>query len=70
MQIEPNGLLARQPAHAAGSRAIPFFRGNVMQGNGIDGLAVVTDRAYFVNPTTNYQYIGPGRRRSSSTTAT
>ncbi len=37
----------------------PFFRGNVMQGNGIDGLSVITNRVYFLNATTNYNYVGP-----------
>ena len=53
MQIEPNGLLAGDPLHPLVS-GHPFFRGNVMQGNGIDGLAVVTSRSYlFEHPTSN-----------------
>ena len=48
MQIEPNGLLAGNPLTPLAS-GHPFFRGNVMQGNGIDGLAVVTNRVYFDN---------------------
>jgi hypothetical protein len=48
MQIEPDGLLAGDPLRPLMSRH-PFFRGNVMQGNGIDGLAVVTLRTYFFN---------------------
>ena len=53
MQIEPNGLLAGDPLHPLVS-GHPFFRGNVMQGNGIDGLAVVTSRVYlFERPTSN-----------------
>ncbi len=43
MQIEPNGLLAGDPLTPLDS-GHPFFRGNVMQGNGIDGLSV-RDRA-------------------------
>ena len=58
MQIEPNGLLAGDPLHPLVS-GHPFFRGNVMQGNGIDGLAVVTDRIYFLDPNNNCNYIGP-----------
>jgi len=57
MQIEPDGLLAADPLRPLES-GHPFFRGNVMQGNGIDGLGIVTDRAYFF--TNNYAtYIGP-----------
>ena len=48
MQIEPNGLLAGDPLTPLVS-GHPFFRGNVMQGNGIDGLAVVTNRVYLVD---------------------
>ena len=44
MQIEPNGLLAGDPLHPLAS-GHPFFRGNVMQGNGIDGLACRHDLA-------------------------
>ena len=58
MQIEPNGLLAGDPLTPLAS-GHPFFRGNVMQGNGIDGLAVVTDRTYLVDPNNNCNYIGP-----------
>ena len=58
MQIEPNGLLAGDPLHPLVS-GHPFLRGNILQDNGIDGLAVVTSRVYFLNPTNNYQYIGP-----------
>ena len=58
MQIEPNGLLAGDPLRPLLS-GHPFFRGNVMTGNGIDGLSVVTARVYYVNPATNYSYIGP-----------
>src|SRR5262249_53889155 len=46
MQIEPNGLKAGDPLHPLVS-GHPFFRNNVMQGNGIDGLGVVTSRSYF-----------------------
>ena len=59
MQIEPDGLLAGDPLTPLES-GHPFFRGNVMQGNGIDGLAVVTDRR--LRTTTrppNWNYIGP-----------
>ena len=48
MQIDPNGLLAGDPMHPLVS-GHPFFRGNVMQGNGIDGLAVVTSRLYITS---------------------
>ena len=58
MQIEPNGLLAGDPLHPLVS-GHPFFRGNVMQGNGIDGLAVVTSRSYLFDPNHNCNYIGP-----------
>ncbi len=58
MQIEPNGLLAGNPLTPLVS-GHPFFRGNVMQGNGIDGLAVVTDRVYLLNAATNFNYVGP-----------
>ena len=67
MQIEPNGLLAGDPLDPLVS-GHPFFRGNVMQGNGIDGLSVVTDRLYFLNATTNYNYIGPVDASSSAPT--
>ncbi len=57
MQIDPNGLLAGDPIHPLAS-GHPFFRGNVMQGNGIDGLGVVTSRVYITsNP--GGSYIGP-----------
>jgi hypothetical protein len=57
MQIEPNGLMAGNPLTPLKS-GHPFFRGNVMQGNGVDGLLVTTDRAYQFN--TNYNaYVGP-----------
>ncbi len=58
MQIEPNGLLAGDPLHPLVS-GHPFFRGNVMQGNGIDGLAVITDRVYLLRAATDYNYVGP-----------
>ncbi len=59
MQIEPNGLLAANPLTPLAS-GHPFFRNNVMTGNGIDGLAVVTNRSYVSNATaTGIQYIGP-----------
>jgi hypothetical protein len=57
MQIEPNGLLAGDPLTPLQS-GHPFFRGNVMQGNGIDGMAVVTNRLYLYNGNYN-NYIGP-----------
>ena len=41
MQIEPNGLLAGDPLRPLLS-GNPFFRGNVMQRNDINGMAVVT----------------------------
>jgi hypothetical protein len=62
MQIEPDGLLAGDPVRPLLS-GHPFFRGNVMQGNGIDGLGVVADRLYLyaqVNGGNDYSnYIGP-----------
>ena len=58
MQIEPNGLLAGNPLTPLASGA-PFFRGNVLQGNGIDGLAVITARAYLENAATHFEYVGP-----------
>ena len=57
MQIEPNGLLAGDPLHPLVS-GHPFIHGNVLQSNGIDGMAVVTSRAYLFN-TASWQYIGP-----------
>src|SRR5262249_30258823 len=57
MQIEPNGLLAADPLTPLAS-GHPFFRGNVMEGNGIDGMAVITNRVYLVN-SSNQEYIGP-----------
>ncbi len=57
MQIEPNGLLAGNALEPLAS-GHPFFRGNVMQGNGIDGLVVTTSRAY--EYTNDYgSYLGP-----------
>jgi large repetitive protein len=57
MQIEPNGLLAGNPLTPLQS-GHPFFRGNVMTGNGIDGMVVTTDRSYLFNQ--NYDaYVGP-----------
>ncbi|HZW35120.1 MAG TPA: S8 family serine peptidase, partial [Isosphaeraceae bacterium] len=57
MQIDPNGLLAGDPLRPLLS-GHPFFRNNVLQGNGIDGLAVVTARSYLTT-TVGGQYIGP-----------
>ena len=59
MQIEPNGLLAGDPLHPLVS-GHPFIHGNVLQGNGIDGMAVVTSWSYFFNATASWQYIGAG----------
>jgi hypothetical protein len=57
MQIEPDGLLAADPLRPLLS-GHPFFRGNVMQGNGIDGMVVTTSRIYFY--TNGYgSYLGP-----------
>lgn len=58
MQIEPDGLLAGDPLRPLVS-GHPFLRGNVMQGNGIDGLAVVAARTYLTNASSNYALIGP-----------
>jgi len=58
LQIEPNGLLAGDPLTPLLS-GHPFFRGNVLQGNGIDGMGVVTNRAYLANAASDWQYVGP-----------
>ncbi len=58
MQIEPNGLLAGDPLHPLVS-GHPFLHGNILKGNGIDGLAVVTSRSYYFDTGNSYQYIGP-----------
>ncbi len=58
MQIEPNGLMAGDPIHPLVS-GHPFLYGNILQNNGIDGLAVVTNRSYYLNPANNYSYVGP-----------
>ncbi len=58
MQIEPNGLMAGDPLHPLVS-GHPFFRGNVMQGNGIDGMSVLTNRVYLLRAAANYNYVGP-----------
>ncbi len=62
MQIEPDGLLAGDPLRPLLS-GHPFLRGNVMQGNGIDGLGVVANRVYQyldVNGVPNFDdYLGP-----------
>jgi large repetitive protein len=60
MQIEPNGLLAGDPLTPLAS-GHPFFRGNVMQNNGIDGMSVVTNRNYIFDANFN-NYIGPADR--------
>jgi large repetitive protein len=57
MQIEPNGLMAGNPLTPLQS-GHPFFRGNVMEGNGIDGLKIITNPIYFFS--NNYEeYLGP-----------
>ena len=70
MQIEPNGLLAGDPLTPLAS-GHPFFRGNVMQGNGIDGLAVVTNRVYLFDDELQRLHRARARRsrrwRSTST---
>ncbi len=58
MQIEPNGLLAGDPLDPLVS-GHPFFRGNVMQDNGIDGLLVITNRGYPFVAASGYNYVGP-----------
>ena len=58
MQIEPNGLMAGDPLDPLVS-GNPFFRGNVMQNNGIDGLAVVTDRGWEFNSASGFTATGP-----------
>ena len=60
MQIEPDGLLAADPLHPLAS-GHPFFRNNVMTGNGIDGLSVVTDRVYLQNAAHELQLCRTGR---------
>ena len=57
MQIEPNGLMAGNPLTPLES-GNPFLRGNVMTGNGIDGLMVLTNQLYFY-PATILSYLGP-----------
>jgi hypothetical protein len=72
MQIEPNGLMSGNtltplaPVNFTDPFDInnigggsPFFRGNVMSDNGIDGMSVVTNRGYYVNPGNNFQFVGP-----------
>ncbi len=66
MQIEPNGLMAGDPLTPLES-GHPFFRGNVMQNNGIDGMAVVTERSFLDNATTDWSYIGPVEDNPAST---
>ncbi|AMV39418.1 Ig-like domain-containing protein [Planctomyces sp. SH-PL62] len=58
MQVEPDGLLAGDPLRPLIS-GHPFLRGNVMQGNGIDGLAVLATRSYLSNASSNYAVVGP-----------
>ena len=58
MQIEPNGLLAGDPLHPLVS-GHPFIHGNVLQGNGIDGMAVVTSWFFLESPPGSGVYIGP-----------
>ena len=60
MQIEPNGLLAGNPLTPLVS-GHPFFRGNVMSNNGIDGLVVVTNQVYIY--TNDYASVPRARRR-------
>jgi large repetitive protein len=49
MQIEPDGLMAGDPDRPLNS-GHPFFRGNLMVGNTINGMAVVTSRGWITNP--------------------
>ncbi len=57
MQIEPNGLMAGNPLTPLAS-GDPFLRGNVMTGNGVDGLMVLTNLVYKYSA--NYSsYLGP-----------
>ncbi len=59
MQIEPNGLMAGDPLDPLVS-GHPFFRGNVMQGNGIDGLAVRHRSRFTVQRGAGlHSYVGP-----------
>lgn len=57
MQVEPDGLMAGNPTRPQSGH--PFLRGNVMQGNGIDGLAVLAARTYLSNAASNYVAVGP-----------
>ncbi len=66
MSIEPNGLLAGDPLTPLAS-GHPFFRGNVLHGNGIDGMSVLTAVVYLDNATTNWSYIGPIEAISAGT---
>ena len=58
MQIEPNGLLAGNPLTPLAS-GNPFLRGNVMTGNGIDGLMVLTNSGLYLHQRTTPTYLGP-----------
>ncbi len=57
MQIEPDGLLAGDPLRPLLS-GHPFFRGNVLSGNGIDGMKVIANLLYFFSPNFG-TYLGP-----------
>ncbi len=48
IQIDPDSMLSADPTTPLTS-GHPFFRGNVMRRNDIDGLAVVTARGYLYN---------------------
>jgi hypothetical protein len=47
MQIEPNGLLAADPLRPLQS-GDPFFHGNVLQRNDIDGMSIATESSLFL----------------------
>ena len=58
MQIEPNGLMAGDQLTPLVS-GNPFLRGNVMTGNGIDGLMVLTTFLTYLYSNNYASYLGP-----------
>uniref|UniRef100_UPI00301CE5A3 right-handed parallel beta-helix repeat-containing protein n=1 Tax=Paludisphaera sp. TaxID=2017432 RepID=UPI00301CE5A3 len=58
IQVEPDGLLAGDPLRPLLS-GHPFLRGNVMERNGIDGLAVLANRTFVTNAASDYALVGP-----------
>ncbi len=57
--VRPNSLYAGDPTRPLSS-GNPYFRGNVMQGNGIDGLAVLASVAYNPNGPVEQPVTGAG----------